>query len=254
MNESFRQKVAPPFLYVLSVLEKISSSGGDAPPPSAIRPRIRQLMGQFDVRGPDEELHRLARSALVFWIDEVLINSGWNFSAEWRNNPLEREIYGTRSRAWRFFENAGIARGLDRTDALEVFALCVANGFQGVYRSAGFNMEPPGSPGEAPRSGQNGVRGATGSPGTGGAVAAGALLMQESRTEDGPALPPTLEEWSAAAFAQLLEEKLEPFRAIEPCDSVRTARPSPGGQMLRQWCIALGVTFALSIVVAMACL
>ncbi|MFK7822385.1 MAG: DotU family type IV/VI secretion system protein, partial [Planctomycetaceae bacterium] len=141
MNERFLHKVAPPILYVLSVLEKIESSGGEAPPPAAIRPRIKQLVGSFNVRGHDEEAHNLAKSAIVFWIDEVLVNANWKFAKEWQNTPLELELYGTRSRAWRFFENAAEARSLENSDALEVFALCVANGFQGVYRSDAFDPE-----------------------------------------------------------------------------------------------------------------
>lgn len=246
MNEIFQNKVAPPFLYVLSVLEKIESSGGSAPPPGAIRPRIKQLIGQFDVRGPDEEQFQLAKSAIVFWIDEVLMNSKWEFGNEWRNNPLEREIFGTRQRAWKFFENASRARGLDKTDALEVFALCVANGFQGVYRSQSLALDANQRT-EADLQMQVGA--SRDNP------VATALLAQsgdQSASAALQSLPPTLDEWLGSTFVELLQERVAPFSPSEPLDSTRSARPLVASQALVRWCLALAGVAALTIGLAMA--
>ena len=291
MHEPFRRRVAPPFLYVLSVLDRIQSTGGREPAVSVIRPRIRRLLGQFDVRGPDAESYRLARTALVYWVDEVLINSTWDGATEWRNNPLERELLGTRSRAWQFFENADLARGLDSNDALEVFALCVANGFQGVYRSAGFNMNPtlcssPGAPAAAAAAAADGVpAGSVGAMAVQGTTVAGRSslpnpaafpaasvlsqpaeqnpqaadlreqpLRHDTGSGDGFALAPSLEEWAAAAFGQLLEEGLEPCHLTRPCDAARTARPATGAAVLKLWSIVAGGVAAVSIVVYLTCL
>ncbi|CAK9081108.1 Type VI secretion system baseplate component TssK1 [Durusdinium trenchii] len=99
-------------------------------PTLALKVNNRFVRGDFT--GGD---FSLAKSAMVYWIDELLVNSDWTYASQWRDNPLEREIYGSRNRAWKFFENADYARSLESTDALEVFGQCVALGFQGIYRS-----------------------------------------------------------------------------------------------------------------------
>lgn len=247
MNERFLRKVAPPILYVLSVLEKIESSGGEAPPPAAIRPRIKQLVGSFNVRGHEEESHNLAKSAIVFWIDEVLVNAHWKFSGEWQNAPLELELYGTRSRAWRFFENAADARSLESPDALEVFALCVANGFEGVYRSEAFDPETFVSSGPS-----NADLVELGAKSAVGAAVAEAGVAVDTKTESPDRthqqrLPATLDEWASSVFQQLLEDRLRPFETQQPYDSVRTAQPLTSSQSIVRWGLVLGVTVLVTL-------
>ncbi len=75
----------------------------------------------------------LAKHALVYWIDEILINSPWSHAMEWRQHILEWDIYQERLRADRFFEKAHEAEVLANTDPLETYYLCVALGFRGKY-------------------------------------------------------------------------------------------------------------------------
>src|SRR5262249_19426289 len=75
----------------------------------------------------------LAKHALVYWIDEVLINSSWEHAMEWRQHILEWDIYQERLRADRFYEKAHEAEALPPTDPLETFYLGVALGFRGRY-------------------------------------------------------------------------------------------------------------------------
>jgi type VI secretion system protein ImpK len=77
--------------------------------------------------------YELARHALVYWIDEVLINSPWRHAMEWRQRILEWDLYQERLRADRFYEKAQEAEALASTDPLEVYYLCVALGFRGRY-------------------------------------------------------------------------------------------------------------------------
>ena len=70
---------------------------------------------------------------MVYWIDEVLINSGWDHATEWKQHILEWDIYQERLRADRFYEIAHEAETLAGTDPLETFFLCVALGFRGRY-------------------------------------------------------------------------------------------------------------------------
>jgi len=228
----------PPLLFVLDTLDQIESSGGAAPRLEDVRVQIRHWLGQFDVRGPDAEQFELARKALVFWCDELLINSPWAFASEWRNDPLEREIYGTRNRAWKFFECASFARGLARSDALEVFALCVANGFQGVYRGEGLLYEPRESAALVEKQ-------------VAGDDVSSATLTQAPEHDSARVisrLPPTLDEWSAAVFVSFLEERIEQFTSSAPCDSTRNARPLAGAQTLARWVGILVVTVAVTAV------
>src|SRR5262249_53528511 len=75
----------------------------------------------------------LAKHALVYWVDEILINSPWKHAMEWRQHILEWDIYQERLRADRFYEKAHEAEALANTDPLETYYLCVALGFRGRY-------------------------------------------------------------------------------------------------------------------------
>lgn len=213
MLESFENKIHPTLLLVLEVLDEIESSRGAAPVMDEVRPKVTRLLGQFDVRGPDEELHQYAKRSLIYWIDEVFIASNWVHAADWRDAPLEREVYGTRDRAEAFFADADTARGLWRTDAFEVYALCVANGFRGIYRPESVDSEE---------------------------------TEKRTREEIGN-LPESLSQWSAAAFAQLQVEPLEAFVPNAPCDAPRPAAPLHGGQSLARWSVALTISLVIGL-------
>jgi type IV/VI secretion system ImpK/VasF family protein len=84
-----------------------------------------------------------ARYALACWVDELFIihcKSPW--ADEWKERPLEYEIFKTNVAATRFWEQADIVLrrpGAPRpsvqpgTDAVETFLLCVVLGFRGTY-------------------------------------------------------------------------------------------------------------------------
>jgi type VI secretion system protein ImpK len=73
----------------------------------------------------------LAKRALVYWIDEILITSTWVHAHEWANHILEFSLYHESVAAVRFYEKAAEAEKRDSTDPLETFFLCVALGFRG---------------------------------------------------------------------------------------------------------------------------
>jgi type VI secretion system protein ImpK len=77
----------------------------------------------------------LAKRALVYWIDEILITSSWKHAQEWTNHILEFFLYRESAAAIRFFEKASEAEKRDSTDPLEVFFLCIALGFRGDLSS-----------------------------------------------------------------------------------------------------------------------
>src|ERR1700694_3217684 len=70
------------------------------------------------------------RYALVCWLDEIFIlDSPWK--DQWNQHSLEVDLYNSRERAWRFWDQADRASAPPSTDALEVFFLCVMLGFRG---------------------------------------------------------------------------------------------------------------------------
>ncbi len=77
----------------------------------------------------------LAKRALVYWIDEILITSTWKHAQEWTNHILEFSLYHESAAAIRFFEKASETEKRDSTNPLEVFFLCVALGFRGELSS-----------------------------------------------------------------------------------------------------------------------
>jgi len=73
------------------------------------------------------------RYLLTCWLDEIFCNAtAWG--RRWNEQKLEVEIYGTNDRAWKFWEQAKIARSRPGCDAFEVAYLCVSLGFRGQLR------------------------------------------------------------------------------------------------------------------------
>jgi type VI secretion system protein ImpK len=138
MTDPFASVVGPIFEYVIDLEQRLEER--ENPPLEAERRQIVNLLADADQKagasGPLVHDYELARHGLVYWIDEVLINSTWKSAMEWRQQILEWELYGERLRADRFYEKAHDAEALASTDALEVFYLCVALGFRGRHVDA----------------------------------------------------------------------------------------------------------------------
>jgi type VI secretion system protein ImpK len=100
-----------------SQAQRWADFGGDKPVGDSIRGRHGdQFLG--------------IRYALVCWLDEIFIlDSPWK--DQWSERSLEVDLYNSRERAWRFWEQADRASARPSTDALEVFFLCVMLGFRG---------------------------------------------------------------------------------------------------------------------------
>jgi type VI secretion system protein ImpK len=82
------------------------------------------------IRGRSGDQFLGIRYALVCWLDEIFIlDSSWK--DQWSEHSLEVDLYNSRERAWRFWEQADRAAARPSTDALEVFFLCVMLGFRG---------------------------------------------------------------------------------------------------------------------------
>jgi type VI secretion system protein ImpK len=135
MTDSFARLVGPVFHQVIDLLQRMEQ--GESPALEPERARLCAVLDEAEQQaGASSQLAHdfaLARHALVYWIDEVLINSHWTHALEWRQQILEWEIYQERLRADRFYEKAHEAEALATTDPLETYFLCVALGFRGRY-------------------------------------------------------------------------------------------------------------------------
>jgi type VI secretion system protein ImpK len=134
MTPEFSKKIDPVFLYVLGLLERIEQ--GESPPPNVEQERIRGLIDRAEADFGNREDWRLAKYALVSWIDEVLIEAPWTGNKWWEDHVLEFELFGTRNRADEFYFRADDAAKLTRKDALEVYYVGAVLGFRGMYRDA----------------------------------------------------------------------------------------------------------------------
>src|SRR4051794_33225383 len=135
MTDPFANLVSPVFQAVIDLQSRLAQ--GEDPPIAPEREQILLALDEAErkaaVSSQLSHDFELAKYALVYWIDEVLINSPWRHAMEWRQQILEWDIYQERLRADRFFEKGQEAESLANTDPLETYFLCVALGFRGRY-------------------------------------------------------------------------------------------------------------------------
>lgn len=133
MTPDFAQAVDPIFLHVLRLVERLDA--GESLTPVEVKRGIETPLHQADTMLRNAKDWTLAKYALVVWIDDVLINSRWEFNQEWADNfLLEVDLYGPREAYDKFYTEAELAKKLPTSDALEVFYVCVVLGFRGMYR------------------------------------------------------------------------------------------------------------------------
>lgn len=135
MTEPFAILVGP---FLRTVIElRQGFERGEHPDLDTVLNQLLKLLAEAEQRASRSAQlahdFALAKYALVYWVDEVLIDSSWSHAMEWRNYILEMHFYHERLRASRFYERAAEAEGLAGTDPLEVYYLASALGFRGDY-------------------------------------------------------------------------------------------------------------------------
>ena len=136
MTPEFAKAVDPVLVHVLKLLDRIEDQA--FVDPTDERARIRAALDRAEAGLGESRDWKLAKYALVAWIDEMLIGEEWAGQNEWTERPLERDFFGARIAATDFFRKAEEAATLRNKNALEVFYLCVVLGFQGLYGKAEF--------------------------------------------------------------------------------------------------------------------
>lgn len=149
MNPGFAQHIDPIFEHVLDFVEREHSSARLDPDPEDVKQEVIGLLEKVDGALSDSESWKLAKVALISWIDETLINCEWGGRTWWMQNLLEVDLsdsgFQSGNAAEEFYEKAEVAKNEDRKDALEVFYIAVMLGFRGVYRADG-ELPPNFSP------------------------------------------------------------------------------------------------------------
>ncbi|MCF6247525.1 MAG: DotU family type IV/VI secretion system protein [Desulfobacula sp.] len=73
--------------------------------------------------------------AIFAWIDETILETGWQQKNEWIRNSLQKKYYNTTSAGEEFFTRIE-KFGEDDKDIIEVYDYCLASGFKGcLYES-----------------------------------------------------------------------------------------------------------------------
>lgn len=78
---------------------------------------------------PKKEFDR-ALFPVCAWIDEVILETNWEYKLEWVKNSLQKKYFNTTSAGAQFFENLNKLKSED-TGILEVYDYCLASGFKG---------------------------------------------------------------------------------------------------------------------------
>ena len=134
MTDAFAGLVGPVLQHLIEFQTRLER--GEQPSLASEKEHLKQLIDEAEQKaGASSALageFELARHALVYWVDEILINSSWRFASEYRDQILELDYFSNREGGELFFEHAGKAERLATTDPLETFYLCVALGFRGT--------------------------------------------------------------------------------------------------------------------------
>ncbi|GFO58120.1 type VI secretion system protein ImpK [Geomonas silvestris] len=123
----------PLFLYQLRLLERIAR---DQPPYPEVRAEVEELIRLSDGHPArtvvSQKEYAEARFAVCAWIDEGILNSGWQHKEPWLAAQLQRVYYGTSDAGELFFSRLKELEKVQQ-EVREVFYLCLALGFSGRF-------------------------------------------------------------------------------------------------------------------------
>ncbi len=111
------------------------------PPVAELRQQLLTALDAMVGKGRAAGLSDLdlaeARYALVAFIDEQILKSNWVGRAEWMGQPLQLQLYGEYTAGENFFHRLRGLLEAGISPALEIYYLCLALGFRGVYGTSG---------------------------------------------------------------------------------------------------------------------
>ena len=141
-------------VFLLLATFKRKAQRGSAPTGDVLRQEIVQVFRELDQRAQvDAGLQAawtLAKSPLVYLVDEVMTTTEWEYRGWWADNDMETSLldHPQRMRGILFFDELEEAKkqldsagqsGRHQTDLMTVFYCCLRFGFEGKF--AGQNQE-----------------------------------------------------------------------------------------------------------------
>jgi type VI secretion system protein ImpK len=105
-----------------------------------LKTRVYEMFERFESNarkfGIDNEKIRLAKFALVAFLDETIISSSWPQKEAWLSDPLQIKLFETFNAGEEFFNflNELSQRTGANNEVLEVYYLCLSLGFKGQYQ------------------------------------------------------------------------------------------------------------------------
>jgi type VI secretion system protein ImpK len=122
---------------VLSLGVRLSTAP-ELPEPEELRLRIAGLLEQMTSKAAEAGLSRDdiedARYALVAFLDEQILQSSWQGKQDWLLEPLQLRYFNENTAGEGFFVRLkAIESRPERTHVLQLYFLCLALGFQGMY-------------------------------------------------------------------------------------------------------------------------
>ena len=109
----------------------------------SFRTRIEEMLAEADRRGMEHQYSREtlneARYAVVAFLDEMVLQSGWDQKSLWASSPLQYQYFQTQVGGEEFFRRLDALRRVHpvNADLLEVFQACLVLGFEGKYKLEG---------------------------------------------------------------------------------------------------------------------
>ncbi|MGD9853116.1 MAG: type IVB secretion system protein IcmH/DotU [Nitrospirales bacterium] len=109
----------------------------------SFRARVEQMFEEADRRGTERQYSRdtlsEARYAVVAFLDEMILQSGWEHKSQWAASPLQYHYFQTQVAGEEFFHRLNLLRRAHpvNADLLEVFQTCLVLGFEGKYKLEG---------------------------------------------------------------------------------------------------------------------
>ena len=108
-----------------------------------LQSKVDQMLEEADRRGMVFRYSRdtllEARYAVVAFLDEMILQSGWDQKNHWASHLLQYKYFQTQVAGEEFFHHLmTLRRALPvNTDLLEVFHACLVLGFEGKYKLEG---------------------------------------------------------------------------------------------------------------------
>ncbi|MBK7395558.1 MAG: DotU family type IV/VI secretion system protein [Myxococcales bacterium] len=122
---------------VLTLASQLSSAR-DLPSPEVLARRIETLFDNMARKAQEAGIPEAdvadAKYALVAFIDEQILRSPWPGRQQWMGRPLQLTYYNENTAGEGFFTKMDqLSREPNRAHVFQIYYLCLALGFQGVY-------------------------------------------------------------------------------------------------------------------------